>query len=186
MLPIPGWRVAYGTVVLFFRNTPYQVRKKVYSSYESITLLPSNLQYKTRLSRHWNCWSLRCSWSIACRWYSNYIFILDLTPGFNGAGKDNCKKMRWETFKFANLVHLMLEVWQYSSDMNLYYTKCLKFAVCVLQVRAGSAAGRAGGGGGSVFGARGRPLAAPSCPPPTAGWTATPSRGHDSWVWDVP
>ena len=32
-----------------------------------------------------------CSWSIAC---SNYIFILDLTPGFNGLGKDNCETGR--------------------------------------------------------------------------------------------
>ena len=38
-----------------------------------------------------NCWSLRCRWSIACRRCSNYIFIIDLTPGFNGLGKDNCK-----------------------------------------------------------------------------------------------
>ena len=29
---------------------------------------------------------------IACRRWSNYIFILDLTPGFRGLGKDNCKR----------------------------------------------------------------------------------------------
>ena len=29
--------------------------------------------------------------STACQHCSNYIFILDLTPGFNGLGKDNCK-----------------------------------------------------------------------------------------------
>ena len=40
-----------------------------------------------------------------------YIFILDLTPDFNGLGKDNCKA-RWETFKFCDLVHLILEIWQ--------------------------------------------------------------------------
>ena len=49
------------------------------------------------LSLHWNCWSLRCRWSIACWHCSNYMSILDLTPGFNGLGKDN-GKMRWETF----------------------------------------------------------------------------------------
>ena len=43
---------------------------------------------------------------------SNYTFILDLTPGFNGLGKDNCKT-RWETFQFWDLVQLILEVWQY-------------------------------------------------------------------------
>ena len=41
---------------------------------------------------------------------SNYIFILNLTPGFNGKGKDN-SKTRWETFKLWDLVHLTLEIW---------------------------------------------------------------------------
>ena len=38
-----------------------------------------------------NCWSLRCGWGMACRRCSNYILILELTPGLNGLGKDNCK-----------------------------------------------------------------------------------------------
>ena len=38
--------------------------------------LPSSLYYKMHLSRQWHWWSLRCSWSIACRCCSNYIFIL--------------------------------------------------------------------------------------------------------------
>ena len=70
--------------------------------------VPSSLQYKTHFSRQLNCWSLRCSWSIVCRHCSNYIFILNLTPGFNGLGKDNYK-MRWEAFKFWDLVHLILK-----------------------------------------------------------------------------
>ena len=60
-----------------------------------------------------NCWSLRCSWSMVCRRCSNYIFILDRTPGFSGLRKDYCK-MRWETFKFWDLVHLILD----------FYGKC--------------------------------------------------------------
>ena len=52
---------------------------------------------------------LRCSWSIACRRCSNYIFIFDLAPGFNGLSKDNCMT-RLEAFKFWDLVRLMLEV----------------------------------------------------------------------------
>ena len=32
----------------------------------------------------------------ACQRCSNYIFMLDFIPGFNGLGKDNCK-MRRET-----------------------------------------------------------------------------------------
>ena len=64
------------------------------------------------LSRQWNLWSLRCSWSIACRRCSNYIFILNLTPGFNGLGNDNCKTGR-ETFMFWDWVRLILENWRY-------------------------------------------------------------------------
>ena len=74
--------------------------------------LPSNLQYKLHLCRQWNCWSLRCSWSIACRRCPNYIFILDLMPGFNRLHKDNSMTRR-ETFQFWNLVHLILETWRY-------------------------------------------------------------------------
>ena len=48
------------------------------------------------------------SWSITCLSCSNYILILDLTPGFNGLGKDNCKA-RWEKCKFWDLVSLILE-----------------------------------------------------------------------------
>ena len=40
----------------------------------------------------------------------NYIFILNLTPGFNGLGKETCKT-RQGTFKFWDLVHLIFEVW---------------------------------------------------------------------------
>ena len=49
----------------------------------------------------------------ACPSCSNYIFILDSTPGFSRLHKDNCK-MRQETFKFWDLVHLILEIWQYT------------------------------------------------------------------------
>ena len=49
--------------------------------------------HKSYLSGHpswWNnCWSNRCSWSIAWRRWSNYIFLFDLPPGFMGLGKDN-------------------------------------------------------------------------------------------------
>ena len=43
---------------------------------------------------------------------SNCIFILDLTPGFNGSGKGNYKTRR-ETFRCWDLVWLILEVWRY-------------------------------------------------------------------------
>ena len=68
--------------------------------------------YKSHFSRQLNCWSLRCSWSIACRRCSNYIFILNLTPSFNGLGKDNYK-MRREAYKFWDLVRLILEILWY-------------------------------------------------------------------------
>ena len=56
--------------------------------------------------------SLRWSWSTACRRCSNYIFILDLTPGPNGLGKDHCKT-RGETFKSGDLVCIILEIWRW-------------------------------------------------------------------------
>ena len=49
------------------------------------------------LSRHWNCWSLRCYWNSACRRCSNCIFIFGLTFGL--------------AFKFWKLVRLIFEVW---------------------------------------------------------------------------
>ena len=58
------------------------------------------------------CWSLRCSWCIACQRCSNYIFILALTPSFIGLGKDNCKKKQ-EAFKFGDFVCLILEILWY-------------------------------------------------------------------------
>ena len=74
--------------------------------------IPSSLQYKTHFSGQLNCWSFRRSWSIACRRCSNYIFILNLTSGFNGLGKDNYQ-MRREAFKFWDLVRLILETLRY-------------------------------------------------------------------------
>ena len=74
--------------------------------------LPSNLYYKTHLSRQWTCWSFRCSWSIVCRRCSNYIFIIDLTPDFNGLGKDNCKTRR-ESFNFCDSLGLILIILRY-------------------------------------------------------------------------
>ena len=110
--------------------TQYAVLPLVKQSENSVTLIfmvlfiiypqflshiASNLSYKLHLSRQYNCWSLRCSWSTACQHCSNYIFILNLVPCFNGLGRDNCKT-GWETFKCWDLVHLILEVWQYMGD----------------------------------------------------------------------
>ena len=72
--------------------------------------------------RQLNCWSLRCSWSIACRRCSNYIFILNLTPGFNGLGKDNYK-MRREALKFWDLVRLILETLRYVNELGHHWLR---------------------------------------------------------------
>ena len=74
--------------------------------------IQANLWYKSHLSRQYNWWSLSCSWSIACRRCSNYIFTLGLTHGFIGFGKDNLKT-RQETFKYWGLVQVILQVWRY-------------------------------------------------------------------------
>ena len=42
------------------------------------------------------------------------VFILNLTRGFNGSDKDNCKTRR-ETFMFGDWAHLILENWRYMS-----------------------------------------------------------------------
>ena len=80
--------------------------------------IPSSLQYKTHFNRQLNCWLLRCSWSIACRRCSNYIFILHMTLGFNVLHKNNCKPRR-ETFQFWDLVRLILEILRYI-DISLF------------------------------------------------------------------
>ena len=49
---------------------------------------------------------------MACQHCSNYIFILNLTPGFNGLAEGNCKT-RWQSLKFSDLVLLTLEISQY-------------------------------------------------------------------------
>ena len=65
-----------------------------------------------------NYWSLRCSWSIACGHCSNYIFILHLTLGFNILHKKNCKPRR-ETFKFCDLVRLILDILRLNNYMEI-------------------------------------------------------------------
>ena len=67
----------------------------------------------------------------ACRRCSNFIFILDLTPGFNGFSKDNCKTRR-EIFKFCDLVRLVQEVLRYhwrdpNIEMSVIYIHMHKF-----------------------------------------------------------
>ena len=86
--------------------------------------IPSSLYYKAHFSRQLNCWSLRCSWSIACRRCSNYIFILHWTLSFNLLDKDNCKP-RWETLKVWNLARLIWETLRYVVAQSQFYLKCL-------------------------------------------------------------
>ena len=59
-------------------------------------------------------------------WQESSIFILDFTPDFNGLGKDNCK-MRWEIFKFGDLVHFILEVLQYSCFGGDFFPQPVSF-----------------------------------------------------------
>ena len=81
----------------------------------------------------WYCFHfvklVRCNWSIDCRRNSNYIFILDLTPGFDVLGKDNCKII---TFKFLNLVWLILEIWRCLSFLFLLTLIILNASLVIL------------------------------------------------------
>ena len=49
-----------------------------------------------------------------------YIFILNLTPGFDGLSKDNCKRIQ-ETFKLWDLVWLILEVLWYKFNSYIFW-----------------------------------------------------------------
>ena len=73
-----------------------------------------------------NCWSLRCSWSIACRRCSNYIFILDLTSGFKGFSKDSRKTVR-ESFKCWDLLRLNIR------DLTVFHGNPVQ--MCSFQLR---------------------------------------------------
>ena len=56
---------------------------------------------------------LRCSRSIARGLCSNHIFIPHWTLGFNILSKDECKPRR-KTFKFSDLVQLILDILRYT------------------------------------------------------------------------
>ena len=85
------------------------------------TLLPSNLKYKLHLSRQQNFWSFRCSWSIAYRRCSNFIFILNLTPDFNGLGKDNCQTKQDLRFGIWRMLYQRF----YGSYHNRFSAGCM-------------------------------------------------------------
>ena len=97
----------------------FYVFKDIRNTIVLLNIVPANLKYKSHLSRQYYFWSLRLrwGWSIACRRCSKHVFILDLTPDFNGLGKDNWNKRR-ETFTFCDLVRLKLEVWRYLSGVD--------------------------------------------------------------------
>ena len=96
-------------VQLFLVKTKYCLRSEIS---EISNDEPSNLRYKSHLGRQWT-WSLRCSWSIAFRHCSNDIFFFELTPGFDGLGKDNCKTIHEKHFSFLDLLQPILHAWRY-------------------------------------------------------------------------
>ena len=102
--------------------------------------IPSSLWYKTHFSRQSNCWSFRCSWSIACRHCSNYIFILNLTPDFNGLGKDSYK-MRREAFKSWDLVRLILETLRYFVSYNKFSMTQVHYSDVIMSMMASQITG---------------------------------------------
>ena len=90
VVAVVGWMLYNGKALY---STGHLVNK-MWTRWHWGRWLSSNLQNKTRLFRLWNRWSLRCSWSNACRRCSNYIFILDLTPGFGIIQKNYYKTRR--------------------------------------------------------------------------------------------
>ena len=75
-------------------------------------------------SRQLKCWSLRCSWSIAYRRCSNYIFILHLAPIYcakTTASQDEKRKL-WD------LVRLIFEILRYKLfvfELLLTHVSCI-------------------------------------------------------------
>ena len=95
--------------------------------------IPSSLQYKTHLSMQLNCSLLRCSWSIACRRCSNYIFILHLTLGLNILLKDNCMPRRG-TFMFWELVRLISMILRYIGVEDPHFGSWCLLRYSIVQV----------------------------------------------------
>ena len=71
-------------------------------------------------------WSPLCSWSTACRHCSNHISMLDLTPGSNRLGRDNCKT-RQATYTCWDLVPYTRRLTAYLMNFCVYrlYIKLL-------------------------------------------------------------
>ena len=59
---------------------------------------------------------------------TTYIFILNLTPGFNGLGKGNCKTRR-ETFMFGDWVPRILENWRHIRVPHVHWQACTSMIV---------------------------------------------------------
>ena len=70
----------------YLSNSRHNISIYKYNSLAYLLMYQPNKPY---LSWQLNCRSLRCSWNIACRRCSNYIFILDLIHGINRLGKYN-------------------------------------------------------------------------------------------------
>ena len=92
-----------------------------------INKITINISYITRLSGQYNCWSLKWSWSIACRQYSNYIFILDLTPCFIGLDKDNCKARRKSVMTNMCKINLSFKI-----DGNWVVLNAINIMICAI------------------------------------------------------
>ena len=90
----------------------------------------------SNIRRTFEGWSLRCNWSIAYRRCSNYIFILDLTPGFNIWREDNCKPRR-VAFNFWDLVSLILEILWYAlyDQPFIWDIRCQPPPICINDIK---------------------------------------------------
>ena len=66
---------------------------------------------------HWVLCHITCN--IRGRRCSNYIFILNLTPVFNGFGKYKCKT-RPESLMFGDLVWLILDIYGNHTNKNRF------------------------------------------------------------------
>ena len=101
-----------------YTNTEKPIKLRGKYDYRQVSNIRRTL-VGNKIVNHW------CSWSIACQRCSNYIWVIDLTPGFIGLGKDNSKTRR-ETFKFWDLVCIILKILQYSQQKHTRFSSVLR------------------------------------------------------------
>ena len=117
------WAIALHLYNMADRGEKLQQLHCYHPFYDSMDMYLTKNHYENYLPKMVPIAKIWGSGSWTCRCCSNYIFILNLTSGFNGLGKDNDYNMRREAFKFWDLV-LILETLRYTYSSNRWPYAC--------------------------------------------------------------